>query len=158
MVRVQYDSRILCDASFMEWLLRHPKKPNIMRQLMYVKSTSQDCRGENNVILDFDFKEVLAKKLTEEHFLRAAVKEVTMPDALDGSSDNITKRIRFAIWLSNKPPCSTYIFTAPENKSVYENNPHLKGMRSVRVKAGEEALEPLGNFWRKFSFERELCH
>lgn len=157
MVRVLFDTRILCDSSFMNWALKQTARTNIIKQLMRIKSNSKDFKGEHNHILDFDFKELTKEKVTEGHFIRAAVKEVTLPHFLDGiSEDFITKRIRYAIWLANKPPCNTHILTSPEKKCEYENNQHLKGMSSVTVCAGNEALAAIDRLWRLFVYKREL--
>jgi len=160
---VRYNERILCDRHFIEWLLEPPKKFNIFRKLMYIKSSSLDYEGNHNIILDFDCKELLSKGIIKELYLRAAVKEETylydlisetLPEETAPTDDVICKRIFYAIWLLSKTPYSCYIFTAPSQKKDYEQNPHLQKMSSVKVKSGEEALEVIEEYWKQFILEK----
>ncbi len=158
MLRVNFNSRILCDTHFMEYTLKNENKIPIIQRLMRIKSVSEDYKGEHNVILDFDFKDVLMKRLTKEHFIRAAFKEVPTPDFLEDGDDDITKRIIYSIWLANKKPYNLYIFTSPEMEKEYNKNKHIEGMSSVKVKSGNDALEIINNFYRQFTLKREMSH
>ena len=158
MVRIPFRARILCDCFFMEWTLKHTKKAQIMSRLIRIKSNSEHHKGEHNVILDFDFNKI--RNLTKEHYLRASVKEISLDDFLlppDFFQDcnEVTKRVICAILLTSEHPYRTYIFTSPEKRKEYEQVKEIKNMISVRVKAGEDALEIIDEFHREFLFARE---
>ena len=155
MVRVKFRARILCDDKFMEYVLTHPKKITIMKNLMRIKSVSEDYKGEHNVIADFDFKRI--KHLTKhEYTLRASVKEKTVESFCENGMDELTKRIFYAIDLSTKTPFYTYIFTTDERKKKYLENYHLLNMKNIKIKNGEDAIEIIEDFFREFEMKREL--
>lgn len=146
-----FRARILCDSDFIEWLLKQEKKAVVMKRLMHIKN-SKECEGEQNVILDFDFNDAI--KLTKPYWISAAFKQVPEPAFLDGDTDKPSKRIIYSIWLANKPPYMTYIFTCPENKKHYEENKHFKGMSTVSIKSGDDAVEIINTFYKQFELER----
>ncbi len=159
MVKVSFERRIFCDDSFIEWLLSHPNKIPVMLKLIRIKKVCKDCKEEHNVITDFDYKKV--KNLPKsEYLLRGAVKEVPtdfLEEFEPEIKDDITKRIIIALLLLDQEPYSVYIFTSPQNKSKYQDHSLLVSMKSsVKIKGGEEAVEIIEEFYRKFIREREL--
>lgn len=168
MVRVKFSSRILCDFNFMKWMLSHQNKNSIYSRMLRIKGNSEEHKGEHSVMLDFDFKETLSKNITEEHFIRGCVREVTTPKFLNDVANLFEKRIMYAIWLANESPFNTYIFSSPDCKERYEEiftlsedgrntkNPYIKKMSFVKVKAGDDALEIIDNFYKQFLIERQI--
>lgn len=153
MVRILFESRILCDYEFFKLVLTHQKKAEIMSRLMRIKSVSKEYKGEHNVILDFDYQKV--RNLTKEPaYIRAAVKEV-QPIDNKGHLDEITKRLAYAIFLASQSPFATFIFTSMELKKNYENHHLFKGMKSVKIKANQEAIDVINDYFRRFTWERE---
>lgn len=163
-VRTKYTSRILCDKYFTDWLLASEPtiKLSSFKKLMFIKSSSAEHKGTHNIMLDFDVKELLSKKAMNENYLRASfkeetyihdsVKEVLPPEA--HPDDEFCNRIFYAIWLANKTPYSCHIFTSPEQKEIYDKNQHLKGLTSVRVKTGAEALDKIDEFWKTYTLDK----
>ncbi|VVB66059.1 Uncharacterised protein [Candidatus Gugararchaeum adminiculabundum] len=165
MVRTRYSSRILCDKYFVKWLLASEQNSKIsgFKKLMFIKSSSEEHKGDHNIMLDFDVKDLLEQKNMNENYLRAAFKEETyihdsvkevLPEETHPTDDLFCRRIFYAIWLANKTPYSCHIFTSPEQKETYAQNPHLKGLTSARIKAGTEALEIIDEFWKTYTLKK----
>ncbi len=134
---------------------------------MRIKSVSEGHKGEHNVILDFDFRDILSKKLTEPHFVRACVREMLSPDFLNDIDDIFEKRIVYGIWLTKETPYNVYIFTSPEKKADYEKiftmpkdandkNPYIEKVSFVKIKSGDDALEIIDDFYKQFAYQREV--
>jgi len=157
MVRVDFDSRILCDHDFVTWLLSRPDRAETLRRMMIIKGKSIHHKSKHNIILKFDFikcQEENAVLKKNSHIIKAAMKVKDSPEFILDDEDNIVKRIRYAIWLTNQNPFKTYIFTSKMKKRNYEENKHMIGIKRVSIMAEEEAKDVIDSFFEQFKQER----
>lgn len=56
MVSVAYTHRIICDSSFIKWLLEQMDKNTLFSHLMYIKSSSEQWKKYHNLILSSEIK------------------------------------------------------------------------------------------------------
>ena len=55
MVSVAYTHRIVCDCSFIKWLLEQESKNTIFSRLMHIKSSSEHWKKYHNLLLSSEF-------------------------------------------------------------------------------------------------------
>lgn len=159
MVKVNYSGRILADPDFVKMLLEKGEinsRAEHLNYLMYIKSSSQAYKGDNNVILDSDMKEVLKDHKGKENMIRCAFREISYPE-LNDITNPFVKRISCASLLASEYPFKTiYIFSNSNTQSEYDNSVHLKDMKTVQVKHGTDALEIINSYWRQYVEARQL--
>ncbi|OYT56657.1 MAG: hypothetical protein B6U68_02985 [Candidatus Aenigmarchaeota archaeon ex4484_14] len=165
MISIEYEYRILCDPHFFSWLKTNKTKDktaDILFKLLRIKSSSAHHKKEHNVILERDYKKLeqngILKRIESVRELynvfRGAVKPVQEEDFLNEYEDPISKRVVYAIYLSNKRPFKTVIFTDPEHESKYHDNEHFKGVKSVTVVSGDVAIDKINKLNNKFLINR----
>ena len=153
MVSVDYDSRLLCDSNFINWLSTHPNKTKISSWLMHIKSSSLHYRGCHNLILDFEALKCIneAKDGVSKMF-----KITPSPRFIENYVTSDSKNITYAIFLTHHKPYKSYIFTNKERKNSYEEDPHYKDkVKSVVIKDGEDAIKIIKILFEEFCRERE---
>jgi hypothetical protein len=155
MVDIKYTHRLICDSDFLHWLSKQQDKEELLKQLMYIKSTSVFWKHQNNLILSSESKNCSTNKNINEKYLGAAFKKIEDPIFLLQYREQLTKNIIFAINIANDPPYKCYLLTSPENEKTYQESPHLKDMVSVAVISGVSARKIINNFFKLFIYERE---
>jgi len=164
MVGVDYEYRILCDPSFMRYIKNHSRCKSIIKELTYIKASSSTNKKEHTVMLEDDYDEIDSEKLyfdktREISTLGACVRRKENPPFLTKETDNISKRIRYSVFLSNDKPYRTAILTVNEEVEKYRKNKHFINLKSaVSIKSGEEALRLLTDYFDKFIAKKaEYC-
>ncbi|MFA4887938.1 MAG: hypothetical protein WC595_07040, partial [Candidatus Nanoarchaeia archaeon] len=107
---------------------------------MHIKASSKQHRKCHNVILESELNACIHSKTLSKKEIEVCFKKTEDPDFLSIHKDNITKSIIFAIDLATIKPYRTYIFTTQQKAIDYENNPHLKDVKSVIVKSENDAI------------------
>jgi hypothetical protein len=91
---VEYSYRILVDKDFVLWLI--DKHKIMFVKLTHIKSSSSQCRGEHNVMLETSLQEILATGVIKEENLRAAFKGKDMPKEISAVHTDITDQM--VVW------------------------------------------------------------
>ncbi len=156
MVSVAYTHRIICDCSFIEWLLQQEGKNTIFSRLMHIKSSSEHWRKYHNLLLSSEFK--LNKNMIniEESSVGAIFKIYEDPQFLSNYKEQKTKNLIFAIDLTDEKPFKCYILTSPKNEQEYKQNKHYDGITSVEIISGEKADKVIRDFFGAFDSQRQL--
>ncbi|VVB83711.1 Uncharacterised protein [uncultured archaeon] len=153
MVSVSYSHRLLCDADFILWLSTQQGKETILSYLMHIKSSSEYCKREHNLILKKEAE--LCKDKLDSKYLGGAFKVIEEPELLDKYEEKITKNIIFGINLTDDPPFKCYLFTSPEKQREYESNKHYQGITNLQIVSGEKAINVIKGFFSAFNSARE---
>lgn len=69
---------------------------------------------------------------------------------------NLQKNIIFSIDTASHKPFRTYIFTTEDKFEEYHKNPHYQSVKSVMVKAGEDAIKIIEEFFKEFASTGEF--
>lgn len=156
MARVRYPGRILADKEFIQWLIENNKLAFL--RLTHIKASSIDHRGEHNIILKNQADEILELGLIKSHTLKGAFKRKTLPEEIvEVHNNEIDQQVVYAIMLASKNPYfKAYILTTKEKAQEYEASSHYQNLKTIEVKAEEDALELIESFWRKFTYARGL--
>lgn len=160
LVRVDYNARILSDMAYLKWLISTKsitsiEKTTHLKHLMFIKSSSLFHNGNNNVILDFDLKNISSIYPNFIEDINCAFREVQVPFNQTTISDEL-KRISYALSLASEIPVNTiYMFTDSSNYSSYKSSPHLNNMNSVQVKSELDTIPVINNLWNKFVATRQ---
>ncbi len=153
MPAVKFPYRLLADEHFIRWLISKDK--SAFWKLTHIKSSSIDCKGEHNVVIEEDAKTIINEKKIKEHNLKAAFKCKPIPHEITTVlSDKYDQMILFSIVLATDRPYFTYLLTTKEHLSKYLNSTHIKEVKSISVKAEDEALKIIEILWSAFCFER----
>lgn len=165
MVKVYYTSRLVCDKHFLDWVLKQEPsvRRQILRKLMFIKSSSISYPREHNVILEEEFYDVELQKLAKDKLkkdaeanLRGAVKPRETPQFLKYENDDLSRCIRYAVYLTNEKPYNSCILTSPEKEAEYKSNKHFTRITStVFVKSEDGAISIIEKFFKKFEITRE---
>ena len=157
MPSVQYRSRILVDEGFIRWLIEKDKTAFL--KLTYIKSSSIDARGEHNIMIEEDGQKIIMQtpSIIRETNLRAAFKGKEIPNEIKKVHTNkFDQMIVFAIAIATERPFSTYLLTTKKDSPSYLSSSHFKGVRSISVKAEEEALQVIHVLWNEFCLQRTM--
>jgi len=155
MVDVRYDHRLVCDSDFIEWLSNYPQRSIIGSHLMHIKGSSAEHKKDHNVILDSEAKKCSSVIIKKEG-IGKIFKVVEDPPYMKSYKNDISKNIIFCINLTFTNPWRCYMFTSPEKKEQYENNTHRQKVKSIKIMAGEEAVEIIENYFKRFCFVRDF--
>lgn len=156
MVSVAYTHRLICDCSFINWLLKQSDKNSTFTYLMHIKSSSEHWKKCHNLLLKSELKSGKDKLKMEEENIGAIFKIVDDPHFLSNYKEQVTKNIIFAIDASDERPFKCYFFTSPERESEYKTNRHYNGITSVEIVSGEKAKRIIKEFFLAFETERNL--
>ena len=155
-MKVLYPARILADESFIEWLIKKDKIAFL--KLTHIKSSSIDCKGNHNIMIEEDIQNIIQKKIITESNLRASFKGKEFIINIPRSINKKDKIIILAIYLATNKPFKTYIFTTKDMEREYTGSPHYQNVKSISVKSEEDALTIINSFWNLFKTERDLNH
>jgi len=155
MVRVKYNARIIVDKEFVEWLIDYDKSSFF--KLTHIKASSLDHKREHNIILKTHSDQILKINEITSTTLFGAFKALDVPSEVTTKLPNeIDQIIVFAIVLATSTPYKTYIFTTKDKAKEYEKSSHYNMVKSISVKANEDAITIINSFWRSFTTTREL--
>jgi hypothetical protein len=156
MVSVAYTHRIICDSSFIKWLLEQDDKHTLFSYLMHIKSSSEQWKKYHNLILSSEIKLNKTSVSIDENKIGAICKICEDPDFLKNYQDQKTKNLIFTIELTDERPFKCYLLTSPENESSYRENKHYNGITSVQIVSGDKARKIISDFFLAFDTERQL--
>lgn len=159
MVKVEYDYRILCDASFFEYTMKHVRKAEITSRMMHIKANSKHHKKRHNLILksEYDTLKIPEEKLT--YGIKAAAKKDDDPDFLLNEQNQVNRNVKFAINLTSEIPYRCYIFTSPDKEKEYLRNPHYRNhqLTTVRILSGENAFAVVDSYYKKLRIEQQMA-
>jgi len=150
---VSFSFRFIIDRHFFnDCMFNNPKS---FYELMHISNSSGDFRREHNLMSEKIRKDIIAKNPTlGEEYIKSALNKVNEPADIEDISDEVTRNILYAIYYTRANPKKVTpmcILTSDNKKSDYLNNAHLKGVKNVEVKSGDEALKLLEEY-RKLAF------
>lgn len=124
-----------------------------MRKLMYINARSCDHKRTHNIMCAKSFDKILSPDSIEpdasESLLKASFYPISEPKSIYDVEDETERNIKFAIDLSAKKPFRTIILTTDTAKKTYEENPHLKDIKNVSVKSGQDAILLINEFYQQ---------
>jgi len=150
MVKVEFERRFLADPVFFDTIVA---EPILGTKLMHIKASSKKHPKTHNVILDVHADKVIEKHSLSSSKVSACFHQESQPKELVQENGDISLLIRFAIYLSSKPPYTPVtILTTKEREQAILKNPHLEGIRSsVIVKSGTDAKMSIGVYFREYT-------
>jgi len=155
MVCINYSRRLVFDKSFFIWLKNEDNDALLRKVIMHllrINCSSELHKRCHNLMIEEDFKECL--KIIDANTFKGAVRGESLED-LPGDDfikikDDFEKVIKYAVFLTNKKPFRSFIFTSPDNYDSYNSNPHYISVKTVTVKAGYDVVEILESFNKDF--------
>lgn len=155
MPSINYRYRILVDEHFIRWLIETNKRTFL--RLTHIKASSIDAKGEHNIMIEEDARKIITANIIKEHNLRAAFKGQEIPVEITKiHQDKYDQMVVFAIAIATERPFSTYLLTTKEHISKYLESNHIKGVKSISVKAEEDALRIINILWNDFCSQKIL--
>jgi len=161
MVKLEYDNRLLCDVAFLNSLrnLNAREKAELVHKMLYIRTSSKQYKKEHIVVLKSSVPYILPELAAKENF-GISFFSMDDPEFLESEADQICRTLKFASYLTSQPPYRCVILTDPETKQKYLENDHYKTnrentLRSVRILAGEEALNLINTYFRDFENLRQ---
>lgn len=163
MVKVAYSHRIVCDPAFATWLLTlDPSVRNtVLRKMMFIKSSSLHHAKEHIVMLRDEyateaFQESLVQSLGDPKNFCGAVKIIETPPFLRSETDQVSKYVRYAVYLANEKPYRSIILTTNDREQSYQENEHFTSLRgSVTINDERDGVSAINSFFREFEPQRQ---
>ena len=127
---------------------------------MIIKSSSEQHTKEHNVILEDDFnhndlKVALRESLLDEENILCAIKPKPLPDFLKNETEEISRNVRYGIYLTNERPFIAGILTSSEKEQEYLENRHYEGITaSVIIRRGQTAIDLINKLYKEFELAR----
>ncbi len=156
MVSVTYARRIICDCSFIKWLLEQDDKHTLFSRLMHIKSSSEHWKKFHNLLLSSEYKENKSEIPIDENTIGAIFKIYEDPNFLSNYQEQRTKNLIFSINLTDERPFKCYLMTSPENEDLYKKNKHYNEITSVKIISGDEARKVISEFFLAFDTQRQM--
>lgn len=154
MAAVKFRYRILTDEHFVSWLIKRDKA--VFFKLIHIKASSIDCKKEHNVIVEEDAQKIIQQGLIKESNLRAAFKGQPIPSEITKVlQDKYDQMVLFSMVLATDKPFFTYLLTTKEHLPKYLSSTHIQNVKSIAVKAEEEALKIISVLWSEYCFVRQ---
>jgi hypothetical protein len=158
MVKVRYKARLFSDQYFILWLKENENVDLTLSHLTFIKASSKLYRKEHNVLFHVDAKKLIDSGIVNQNKLEASFKCVTIPNFLVDEDEELSRNVRYAIFLSSDTARGNYesvILTSPEKKEEYLKNKHYNTIKSVTIKDGEDAVELIKSYFKEFERERQ---
>lgn len=155
MVSIIYSHRIICDCSFIKWLLSQEDKHQLFTRLMHIKGSSEQWRKHHNLILNSEIKKNKSICKIDEETIGAIFKKTEDPEFINQYKDQETKNLLFTIDLTDEKPFKCYFLTSPENELSYKQNKHYNGITAVQIMSDNRAREIIDDFFLAFCIERD---
>ena len=155
MPRVQFRYRLIADEYFIRWIIKNNKP--IFLKLTHIKSSSIDCKKEHNIMIEEDGLKIISEGLIQESNLRAAFKGQNIPiQVTKVINDKHDQLILLAMILATDKPYFTYLLTTKDHLLKYQSSTHNTNVKSISIKAEEDALKIIDVLWNEFCLVREI--
>lgn len=148
-------ARLLFDKDFVRWLKKQTNA-SVFRSLMYVNNSSLDHKRGHAIIPKSEYQILLDEKdVNKQTFFEASFVPKDPPEYLKKEmGDTISFMVRYAAYLTNEEPFQVFIMTSPENRELYEKNPHFKDLKKVSIKSNEDALTIIDDYWEQYKLHK----
>ena len=108
-------------------------------------------------MIETDGVKIVSEGLIKESNLRAAFKGQNVPaEVTKVLSKKCDQLILTAMILATDKPYFTYLLTTKKNLPEYKSSTHSQNVKSISVKAEEDALKIIDVLWGEFCLAREL--
>ncbi|MEK6941268.1 MAG: hypothetical protein AABW85_00205 [archaeon] len=154
MPKCAFTERLLIDSSFYEQLIKKAGF-GLLTKLMYINAKSKDYPREHNVMSEKCFNDIVSnekKQIEKEQavsLLKASFRPINEPASIEAIDNEFERNIKFAIELASKSPFRTIILTSQENLDKYAKNPHYMGVKSIVVKANQDAIQTIESMYKE---------
>lgn len=149
MPSVRFPNRLVFDRHFFQDIKdkKFESQPSVITKLMRINDRASGCKRMHNVMSKRVFDDVLKlNPAFDRSLLRAAFFDRDN-STIDSINDEQERNIKLAIDLLDEEPHRTFIMTSAEMVEVYKNNPHFIGVKEIDVKAAQEAMGIIDDYF-----------
>ncbi len=152
MTKTCFGFRFVIDRDFFKEVMLSNNK--VIHNLMIISNSSEDFRKEHNLMSEKIRTSLIndhQKELTEA-YIKSALNKVNEPSTIEEITDEIERNIKYAIYYTTASPqkiTQVCILTSDSKKSYYLTSPHLKDIKNVSVKSGQDAVALLEDYKRE---------
>lgn len=144
MPKSKFSNRLLFDFDFYK---ENQGYKRLLLKLMYISANSSEYKKCHNIMSRKDFNDVSKSSDQPKEFLRLSFKPIDEPESIEIIEDSLIRNIKYAIYLGNKTPYKTIIFTSKDKHNNYKNHPQMIGIKNVLIRSGEEALKIIEEYY-----------
>lgn len=150
MPSIAFNNRLVFDRYFYDDIKfkKLITTPNVLIKLIKI---NDKAKGRRSRIQNVMSKKIFNKILIDNphmvrEILRSAFYDISKEE-LESIDDEIERTIKIAIDLLDEEPHKTLIFTSKNKIEEYKQNPHFIGVKEIDVKAEEEALAIINDYF-----------
>lgn len=144
------DHRFLFDTFFFEEILKNSPKaiPDLAYKLAYITSKSSGNKKKHNLMSAKTRDELIKRNpsLSIENVRIFLNKLDDAPEIIESENDEITRNLRFAVYLTYMYPYKVMLFTSKEKIEEYKKNKHYPNVDNVKLICDADATQII-NYW-----------
>ncbi|MFA6049097.1 MAG: hypothetical protein WC792_04100 [Candidatus Micrarchaeia archaeon] len=153
MSKIAFEHRYVFDRAFYDEI-KNQGQTSICNKLMYISDRSKLWPRQQNAMSKATFSQLVLDTCAEkdqsdrpavELLLRRMFYPIDEPEPIEIIQDEVERTIKYAIELASDRPLRTIIFTSEAKIETYRTNSHFAGVKSISVKAGNDAWRFLEN-------------
>lgn len=148
MPKVCFSFRFIVDRHFFNKVMKHNQKTFLA--LMYISSSSLEFKRKHNLMSEKIRKEIIDENSNySPEFIKSSLNKVNEPEEIEAEEDELIRNIKYAVHYTKAtkekitPMC---ILTSDDMKTKYLESEHMRGVKNIVVKSGEEAVNLLEEY------------
>ena len=149
MPAVTFSALIYIDKDFYNETIKKTN-PDLANKLMYINAKSKEHKRCHNSMSKKDFDGIVSGLSKKSDNKERSFRPIDEPTEIENIVDEFERNIKYAVELATKPPAyKTIILTTDGKRGSYLKNAHLRGLSTISVKSGIEAIELINNFYKE---------
>jgi len=158
MPKIMFSFRFIVDSHFFEEVMKNDS--SVFLSMMYISSCSKRFKRRHNLMSEKTRNKIIEDNPTySEEYIKSSLNKVNEPSEIEEIDDEILRNIHYAVYYASELENSDdnitkiCILTSDAKKEEYIKNTHLKDVKGVYVRSGNEAKTILDDFknqcWKK---------
>jgi len=155
MQRINFSFRFIVDRHFFEKVMK--SNPKTFMSLMYISSCSAEYKKKHNLMSEKIREDLISKNSNySPEYIKSSLNKVNEPEEIENIEDELVRNIQYAIHYtkgSSEKITPICILTSDDMKKEYLDSSHMKDIKNVVIKSGEEAIALLEDY-KKMAWDK----
>jgi len=145
MPKISFSLRFVIDRHFFDKIMK--ETPSTFLHLMYISSCSLDHKRKHNLMSEKIRADIIKQNPSySAEYIKSSLNKISEPEEIE---DEIIRNIQYAVHYttaSSQKITPICILTSDDMKEKYINSTHMKSMKNIIIKSGEDAISLLEEF------------
>lgn len=148
MPKISFAFRFIVDRHFFEKVMKG--NPKVFLSMMYISSCSIEYKRKHNLMSEKIRKDIIRENPNySQEYIKSSLNKINEPEEIEEISDELVRNIQYAVHytkVSSEKITPICILTSDDMKAKYLGSPHMKDIKNVLVKSGDEAITLLEEY------------